>query len=124
MSEICADCAYLRSQLAAAEREREAYAGVMVNMQIRDDRLLAENRLLLNWLDQYSARLCALNVAGVWFDCEQLAPLTAAEVERVKRLEAVVKAAKLVSENWSCDAREFFPAHEALDAALAALEGE
>jgi len=73
--------------------------------------LLAENRKLWGALDQIHALMPDRNagsyVEGVWAivgRTRSLAPLTTAEVERVKRLERVEEAAKeavaVASEDW------------------------
>ena len=72
--------------------------------------VLAENRLLVRWLTDppmYIPRL------------EDAAPLTAAEVDRVKRLEAVAEAAKAIR---MIDDKVFVNDVERFRAALAALE--
>ena len=81
--------------------------------------LLAENRLLVHWLNDPPMYLPKT--------LEEVAPLTAAEVERVKRLEAVAEAAKVfrdhVREGFDLDnPLTVMAERDALDAALAALE--
>jgi len=86
----------LKTQLAKAEQERDEYKHFYE--VARDgynkpyEKLLAENRLLREAIETIAN-------AGSWWDefaqhALDVAPLTAAEVERVKRLEAVAEAAK------------------------------
>jgi len=50
--------------------------------------LLAENRLLREWLNKATTKLCRLNIAWTW-PSPDIARLTAAEAERVRRMERV-----------------------------------
>jgi len=128
----------LVARLAECERERDeakAYADKLVesvpglpkdlevlrigntNLANENAALLAENRLLreaLNWCHEtYGSSEWSLAAP------DDMVPLTAAEVERVKRLEKVAEAAK---ELTVCAAWELDGAWDALCAALAALE--
>ena len=110
-------------RLAECEREKDEWR-VNHNNQVRIKRelsekygaLLAENRLLLYWLAS----------PPMYADLDSVFPLTAAEAERVKALEAVAESAK----KYRCLNRSasgltpdmLFEAGREVDAALAAYE--
>jgi hypothetical protein len=97
---IRADLAQLRVELARAEGERdeakreelatiEKAGAIGAGLMMKNDRILAENRALLEWLENAIGQLeCYGNHS---FTLPAVEP-TAAEVERVKALEKVKTA--------------------------------
>ena len=59
--------------------------------------LLAENRLLREWLNKATTKLCRLNIAWTW-PSPDIARLTAAEAERVRRMESLLTEALSIIE--------------------------
>ena len=59
--------------------------------------LLAENRLLREWLNKATTKLCRLNIAWTW-PSPDIASLTAAEAERVRRMESLLTEALSIIE--------------------------
>ncbi len=66
------------------------------------DGFKAENRLLREWLNKATTKLCRLNIAWTW-PSPDIAPLTAAEAERVRRMEAESRAARAYRDEYRKD---------------------
>lgn len=125
----------LCTRLAEAERDYRIQNDAIVAHLDKEQALLAENRLLMETLERVDdltigwgdlgtyhkavSRFAA--IAGVVAREKRLAPLTAAEVERVKGLEVVAEAAQVI-QGYEDFESNFGKLGKALDAALAALE--
>ena len=99
--------------LIAALREARGKRDVMSELYAREGHkslvllnentsLQAENRLLREWLNKATTKLCRLNIAWTW-PSPDIARLTAAEAARVQRLEKVAEAAKALRSEHRAD---------------------
>ena len=87
---------------AHARSDVPALIAALREARAERDGFKAENRLLREWLNKATTKLCRLNIAWTW-PSPDIARLTAAEAARVQRLEKVAEAAKALRSEHRAD---------------------